>query len=152
MAGEDQGQEYIFNKAVQVHAPATAVWALLTQPPLMKKWMPEAVTDIITDWQQGGPFIIRGQLYKKPFENKGTVISFHPPQLLEYTHLSSLSRLPDVPENYTIMSFRLDAVDDGTRLALAINNFPTETIYRHLAFYWNVTLELLKKMVEKQGQ
>lgn len=31
---------------------------------------------------------------------------------------------------------------------LSLSNFPTESIYKHLAFYWDITLELLKKLIE----
>ena len=80
----------------------------------MKQWMSEAVTDIITDWQVGSPVIIEGQVYKKIFQNKGIVLANEPEKLLEYTHLSSLSRLPDVAENHCHFRFSLQPVDNGT--------------------------------------
>jgi uncharacterized protein YndB with AHSA1/START domain len=148
MMGEEIAKEWVFKKDISIGVVPSVIWHLLTHTAAMKQWMSEAVTDIITDWTVGGPFIIRGQLYKKPFENTGTVLSFQPEHLLEYTHLSSLSKLPDVPESYCRFSFGLEKVGDATRLTLTISNFPTETIYRHLAFYWSVTLELLKKHIE----
>jgi uncharacterized protein YndB with AHSA1/START domain len=138
-----------FNKTITINASASKVWVTLTEPQLMKQWMSEIPLEVITDWQVGDSFIIRGTMYKKPFENTGTVIAFEPQRLLEYTHLSSLSKLTDNPENYTKLSFRLTPADDTTELTLIISNFPTETIYKHLAFYWNVTLELLKRFIEK---
>jgi hypothetical protein len=41
-------------------------------------------------------------------------------------------------------------VDRQTRLTVTVSNFPTETIYKHLAFYWNVTPVILKRMIEKE--
>jgi hypothetical protein len=117
----------------------------------MKKWMSETEIDILTDWKVGNPFVIRGVLHRVKFENKGTVLQFEPEKLLQYSHLSSLSKLPDTPENYSILEFRLASINDQTELAFTASNFPTETIYKHLAFYWNVTLELLKRMIEKDG-
>jgi hypothetical protein len=67
-----------------------------------------------------------------------------------YSHLSSISRLPDEQENYSIVAFRLQPKEDETLLTLTLSNFPTESIYQHLAFYWNVTLETLKKMIEER--
>ena len=110
--------------------------------------MSETPIEIITDWQIGSSFTIKGTLYKKQFQNNGTVLLFEPESLLRYTHLSSLSRLPDSAENYTVFDFRLTQSQGSTSLTLTINNFPTETIYKHLAFYWNVTLELLKRFIE----
>ena len=106
---------------------------------------------IITDWKVGSPVVIRGHMNGKDFENKGTVLQFEPGKTLRYSHLSSLSRLPDQAENYAIIEFRLRPMGDQTILTLTLSDFATESIYQHLAFYWNVTLEVLKKMIEKPG-
>ena len=138
-----------FSKTIDINAPASAVWAALTSPAIMKKWMAEADIDILTDWQVGAPFIIRGSLHGIKFENRGTVVQFDPEKRLCYTHLSSISRLPDVPESYSVLTFELTSLEDQTALTLTVSNFPTETIYKHLAFYWNVTLGILKKRIEQ---
>jgi len=141
--------EAVFGKAISIRAPLQVVWAMLTQPALMKKWMSETAIDIETDWVLGHTITIRGQLYKKPFRNTGRVIAFVPMQQLQYSHLSSLSRLPDEPQSYTTFSFTLSANGSGeTLLGFTAANFPTSTIYSHLAFYWNVALELLKQQAE----
>jgi hypothetical protein len=77
--------------------------------------------------------------------NKGVVLEFEPLQRLAYTHLSSISELADREENYTVIEFGLKA---GAELTIGIRNFPTDEIYHHMAFYWNVAPELLKKFVE----
>lgn len=142
----------IMNKVVRIHAPASQVWHILTTPELMKKWMMSDIEiDIITDWRVGSPVVICGHMNGKDFENKGTVLQFEPEKTLRYSHLSSLSRLPDRAENYAIIEFRLKPMGDQTILTLTLSNFATESIYQHLVFYWNVTLEVLKKMVEKPG-
>ncbi len=144
----ENNSQPVFQKTVIINASAQKVWDALTQPVLMKQWMSEADVDIITDWTVGNPIIIRGQLYKKPFQNIGKVITFQRCLQLQYTHLSSLSRLADIPENHTLLTFRLTG-KDTTELDFNMQNFATEIIYRHLAFYWNVSLELLKRFVEK---
>ena len=142
----------IFNKVVNINAPAARVWQVLTTPELMKKWMmPDIEISITTDWKVGSPMIIRGTMNGKDFENNGTVLKFEPETTLQYSHLSSISRLPDQSENYSLVAFRLQPIDHQTSLSLTLSNFPTESIYQHLAFYWNVTLEVLKRMIEEQG-
>ena len=134
-----------------VNAPTSQVWHTLTTPELMKKWMmPDLEINIITDWKVGSPIVIRGTMNEKEFENRGRVLQFEPEKILQYSHLSSISRLPDRPENYSILAFRLNPMENQTSLELTLSNFPTESIYTHLAFYWNVTLEVLKKMIEAQ--
>lgn len=139
-----------FTKTVQIDAPAAEVWQALTQPEIMQKWMSETELQIITNWQVGNPMTIHGKLHGVRFENKGTVLQFEPQQALAYSHLSSASRLPDQPESYTALEFQLAPQNDGTSLTFTARNFPTEVIYQHFAFYWNVTLEILKKLVEEK--
>ena len=140
-----------FDKIIHINAPTSKVWETLTNPELMKKWMFETEINIITDWKVGTPIVIRGNLNGKNFENKGTVLQFELEKTLQYNHLSSLSRLPDKPENYSVLEFRLAPIENQTTLTLTLRNFPTESIYKHLAFYWNVTLEILKRMIEEHG-
>lgn len=138
-----------FYKVVYINAPAFRVWQTLTTPELMKKWMmPDIELHIITDWNTGSPIITRGFMNGKHFENKGIVLKFEPEKTLAYSHWSSISRLPDQPQSYTLIEFELQPTDNGTQLAVTLSNFPTESIYKHLAFYWNVTLEVLKRMIE----
>ena len=141
---------YIVSKTIHINAPTSGVWETLTNPELMKKWMSEAEINILTDWRVGNPIIIRGSLHRVKFENKGTVLQFEPEKILQYTHLSSLSRLPDQPENYTVLEFSLTPINNQTKLVFTASNLPTESIYKHFAFYWNVTLEILKRMIEKK--
>ena len=142
-----------FNKAVTINASTSQVWHILTTPELMKKWMisDDIEININTDWKVGGPMVIHGNMSGKNFENNGTVLQFEPEKILEYSHLSSTSRLPNRPESYSIIEFRLQPMENLTILTLTVSNFPTESIYKHLAFYWNVTLEVLKRMIENKG-
>jgi uncharacterized protein YndB with AHSA1/START domain len=139
------------NKTITIDAPASRVWDALTNPERMKQWMAETEIDIFTDWKVGSPLVIRGNLHGIKFENTGTVLQFEPEKVLQYSHLSSLSRLPDRPESYSVVEFRLAPVEHRTTLTMTVSNFPTETIYKHLAFYWNVTPEVLKRLIEQQG-
>lgn len=69
---------------------------------------------------------------------------------LTYTHLSSLSRLPDNPENHTTLKFTLDSIGGTTSLSLVVTGFPSDTIFKHLQFYWGGTLDILKQHVERR--
>jgi uncharacterized protein YndB with AHSA1/START domain len=135
--------------SVAIAATPAVVWRALTEPALMRRWMgePEMQIEIETDWTVGGPFIVRG-FHHVRFEGRGTVRTFAPERALEYTQLSSVSRLPNVPENHSVIGFTLTPQGNGTALTLTLGDFPTHTIYRHLDFYWRTTLEILKQLVE----
>lgn len=135
--------------SIRINAEPSAVWEHLTNPDLIATWMaePEMQLEIITDWKVGKPIIIKGIHYAK-FENKGLVLQFDPERLLQYTHLSSLSHLPDVIESYTVITFTLLAIDNQTELTVRVENFPTESIFKHHEFYWKGTLGVISKGVE----
>lgn len=141
-----------FEQSIVINAPPAVVWETLTQPKLMKQWMaePEMAVVVATDWAVGSPITVSG-VHHARFENKGIVLGFEPPRVFRYSHLSSLSRLPDKPENYSVFEFRLVAVDAGTSLTVTLSGFPTESIFKHLDFYWRGTIRVLKKFVEGQA-
>lgn len=142
-----------FTLSILIEAPSAAVWEVLTMPELMKQWMAETPIEIDTKWHPGGPIIISGPWYKTHFENKGTVLCYKPLSTLSYTHLSSLSRLPDAPENHAIYEFILLSKGDvATELTFSAKQFATSAIYHHLAFYWRVTLHKIKQQVEAATQ
>lgn len=140
----------IIDASIPISAAPREVWRALTDPVLMKQWMaePEMQLAIATDWQVGSPVLITGRQHVR-FENRGTVLRFEPYSLLAYTHLSSISRLPDTPGNRTTIEFRLSAFEPrSTSLHLRISGFPAESIYRHFDFYWRVTLPILQRFIE----
>jgi len=141
--------ETSFNNNIIINAKPAKVWEALTSPQQMAKWMAESEIEIITSWQIGSPIIIRGDLHGIPFENTGLVLQFEPEKLLCYSHLSSLSTLPDEIESYSVIEFSLRPKGNQTVLTLTGSNFPTEEIYKHLVFYWSVTLEMLKQFIEQ---
>lgn len=137
-------------KQVTIAAPPTKVWRALTDIDLMPQWMAETGMEIITDWQVDHPIIMQGRWHKMRYKNVGVVLQFVPGEILSYSHLSSISRLPDLQENYAVLTFTLSPAAENTLVSLTLSNSPTFTIQKHLELYWNVTLEELRKFVEQQ--
>ncbi|MFN8346877.1 MAG: SRPBCC domain-containing protein [Spirosomataceae bacterium] len=144
--------QYI-EKTIHVYAPAAVVWEYLTRPSLILQWMgdPEMKLNIQTDWKVNSPIRISG-FHPRHFENKGVVLQFQPPLLLQYTHLSSVSGLEDRPENHSVLTFTLTPTEAQTLLSLTLTQFPTEAIRKHLEFYWGTTLYFIKAFAEKQSE
>jgi len=138
-----------FKDAVVLNAPAWVVWESLTRIESMREWMgePEMMIEVETNWIVGSLIVVRG-FHSGRFENTGVVLQFEPQKKLSYTHLSSLSRLPDQPQSYTTMEFSLNSTGRQTTLTLVATNFPTPAILKHLEFYWAGTLRVLKQYAE----
>jgi uncharacterized protein YndB with AHSA1/START domain len=137
-------------KSIRIDASVIAVWEALTQPELMKSWMADSEIEIVTTWDVSTPIVINVQEVspKTSFKNSGLVLQFVKEHVLEYSHLSSLSQLPDQDENYTIITFTSQQEENQTLLKVNLSNFPTESIYKHIDFYWTITLDVLKWFVE----
>jgi len=136
-------------RSILINAYPTEVWKYLTIPELMKTWMgdPEMQIEITSEWKVGSPFVVRG-FHHASFENKGTILQFEPETVFQYEYLSSLSNLEDVPENYTSIAFYLHPKEGQTELTVEAKNFPTVEIYKHVEFYWNGTLGIIKWRIE----
>lgn len=140
-----------FSTAVTIDSEPAEIWSALTDPKRMTKWMgePDMAIEVHTDWKVNAPILIRGFHHTK-FENKGTVLKYEKEKRLSYTHLSSVSRLPDHEGNYSTLEFILTPTGYRTTLTLNIENFPTETIRKHLEFYWRATILAIKEDAENQ--
>lgn len=138
-----------FSEEVIITAPVSRVWEHLVNPCSMSEWLggSDFSVEVETSWEEGSTIVIRGMHHKR-FENKGVVLTFKPRETLRFTHLSSLSGLADLPGNYTTLSFVLEDAGSRTTLRFSASGFPTESIYRHLRFYWLGTLDIFKQYVE----
>ena len=122
---------------------------MISDPEYIQRWMSDEELEVRYAAATGAPITIRGKLHGESFENYGKVTAFDSPWRFSYTHLSSISTLPDVPESYSTLNFHCVQLAQSTRLTLEISNFPTASIYHHLVFYWKVTLHVMKNMAEK---
>lgn len=138
-------------RSILINASASKVWACLTDPNLMKEWMvePDMHIEISTNWIVGTSISIKGY-HHVHFENKGTIMQFEPQKIIQYSHRSSISHLPDSMENYTIITFLVSPDEEKTLLKVRIENFPTASIFKHLNFYWRGTMKVLKDFAEQQ--
>lgn len=149
MANEEEMTRKV-ERIVSIDASPSKVWKYLISPGLMKKWMGDAEMNIevTTDWIVGNSIIIKG-FHHVNFENKGTVLQFIPLQIIKYSHLSSISCLPDTIENHSVITFLIAQKENKTLLEIHVENFPTESVYKHLDFYWQGTASILKNLIEQ---
>jgi len=146
---KEMALEKIVFDSTEIKAPVKKVWDALTDTAQIRKWMLETDVEIFTTWEPGSSIKFIGDLHGLNFENRGTVLRFEPYQLIEYNYWSTLSEIPDEPQNYTVVEFRLHPKDEGTLLSLQISDFATEVIRKHVEFYWKVTLDVFRKFVEE---
>jgi len=137
---------FVAKATITINAPAARVWDALTQPELIKRYL--FGTQVTTDWRVGSPIVYEGTWEGKAYRDKGKVLQVEPGKLLVSTFWSSLSGLPDVPENYQTVRYELSAEGGGTRLTIIQDNNDTQEAAEHSEQNWKMVLGGLKKLLE----
>lgn len=136
----------VASAAVAINAPPSKVWEALTRPDLIQQYL--FGTKVTTDWRVGSPITYRGTWQGNDYEDKGVVLQNEPGQLLVSTFWSSLSGVPDVPENYKTVRYELAADGAGTLLTITQDNNDSQEEADHSAQNWRMVLDGIKRLLE----
>jgi|SRR6187549_3397109 uncharacterized protein YndB with AHSA1/START domain len=142
-------EQLIAKAAVNVDAPSATVWDALVNPEAIKQYMFGA--NVVSDWHEGSSITWKGQWEGKPYEDNGTIRKIKPERLLQYTHFSPLSGLPDRRENHHTVTITLSDQGKRTHISLEQDNNPTEQARAHSEKNWGMMLTGLKQFVEQHG-
>lgn len=136
----------VARQTVRVGAPIAKVWDALVNPAMIKKYM--FGTTAVSQWKPGSIITFKGEWQGRAYEDHGVILRLEPQRVLEYTHFSPLSGLPDKPENYHTVTIELSADNGATILTLSQDNNPTEQARQHSEKNWGMMLADLKKLLE----
>jgi maltose alpha-D-glucosyltransferase / alpha-amylase len=139
---------FIAKAETTINASSDRVWKALTDPSIIKEYL--FGTETQTDWRIGSPIEFRGEYNGKKYFDKGIIQQVLPQKLLQYSYHSSASGLADKPENYFNVSYELEEEHDHTLLSLRCENLPDEESRVHAEKNWEMVLEKLKQVVERQ--
>jgi uncharacterized protein YndB with AHSA1/START domain len=130
-----------------IDAPSAAVWRALVTPATIREYL--SGTTVTSDWVEGSPIVWRGEWQGRAYEDKGIILQIVPERVLEYSHFSTLAELPDIPENYHIITVELSAEGARTRVIVSQDNNPTERAREHSETTWGLMLTALKRFLER---
>lgn len=133
--------------SVLVKAPRGRVWQALTDPEIVHQYF--LGTRLTTTWREGDPVTFAGEWKGKRYEDKGIVVENRHGELLRITHYSPLTGLPDVPENYHTVEYRLEEAQDGTRVTITQGNNKSDSEAEDSAKLWEMVLGNLKELLER---
>ena len=139
--------DYVATAETEISASPTQVWAVLTDPEQIKKFMFGA--EVETDWQPGSPIVWKGVYEGKEYEDKGEILAVEPGRLLKVTHYSPLSGQPDTPENYHTLTYELEESGTTTRLSLSQDNNASEEEAEHSRGMWEMLVNGVKEAAER---
>jgi uncharacterized protein YndB with AHSA1/START domain len=130
-----------------IDAPIARVWEAITTPAIIRAWFLGVETE--TDWHVGSPIVHRGEYQGKPYVDKGEIVRLEPPRVLEHTHWSEGSGMPDAPEHYQMVTWELSEHGTSTELRLTERNLPSEQAAGISEQTWAMVLGNLKKLLER---
>lgn len=139
----------IATASVEINAPASQVWDALINPELIEKYL--FGTKAISQWKVGSPIEYTGEWEGKTYHDKGTILQMLPEKLFQHTYFSSMSGLPDLPENYANVSYELDEESGKTRLTVKQENVQSEEAKEHSEKNWKMVLNTLKELLERKN-
>jgi uncharacterized protein YndB with AHSA1/START domain len=133
--------------SITVNASINKVWDSLVNPEIIKQYM--FGTDVVSDWKEGGSIVWKGEWQGKKYEDRGVILKLKPKKLIQYSHFSPLSGLPDKPENYHIVTIELFNKSKVTTISLTQDNDDNEEAKKHSEQNWTMMLQNLKRLLEK---
>ncbi len=145
--GFPMSQNLILKKNIPIQAPVAKVWNALIDPEVIKIYL--YGTQTISDWKEGSSILFTGVWEGKAYEDHGTILKLEKEKIFRYDYWSHFSGVPDIPENYSIITFELKSEGPLTSLSLTQENFPTQTSYEHSDSGWDYALKILKDFLEK---
>jgi uncharacterized protein YndB with AHSA1/START domain len=121
-------KELIIKNTITIDAPAHTVWDILVNPQQTKKYMFGCET--VSDWKVGSELLWRGVFDGVELVAvKGHIVAFHPEKLLAYTTIDpNNAAIPDLPENYTTVSYHLSKKTGTTALRIPLGYYETVAV------------------------
>jgi uncharacterized protein YndB with AHSA1/START domain len=144
-------EELIVKTSIDVAAPPEAVWRVLTEPALTKKYM--FGCEAVTDWRPGSSleWVITAD-GKRVTPVKGKIVECARGERLVYTVFGNGMGLADEPRNYLTVSCTLTKQGSGTRLDVTQGDFAAadngRARYEETAAGWPQVLAQVKALAE----
>ena len=143
-----QDDDLVARAATTIAAGIDVVWVALVEPAAIKQYM--FGTTVESDWSEGSSIVWKGEWQGRAYEDKGVILRLVPGRLLQYSHFSPLSGLPDEPQNYHTVTIELSPGGRGTRVSLTQDGNATAEAREHSEEIWRTMLDSLRRHVEQR--
>lgn len=115
----------IVRSDIQIDAPASKVWQVLTHPEETKKYMFGCAA--LSDWKPGSTLDWKGVFNGVEITAvKGKIVDIQPGKFLAYTTIDPNNpAMPDLPENYLTVTYSLAEKNGHTHLEVTQGDYAT---------------------------
>jgi uncharacterized protein YndB with AHSA1/START domain len=134
--------------SISFNTPKERVWEGLTAPEVVKQYFFGTMQE--SAWMEGSPITWSGEWEGKAYQDKGTIQEIIPGEYLRYTYWSSMGGTEDKPENYQVVSYKLDEQGGITTLTITQENIKDEAAKEHSEGNWRAIFGGLKKLLEEE--
>ena len=136
------------SKSIEINTEPHKVWDVLTNPEKIKIFL--FGTETVTDWKIGSSIIFQGEYNGQKYKDKGNVLENIKNETLKYSYWSGFSGLEDKPENYSIVTYIIEKLDDNkAKFTWVQEGFPSKTGQQHTENSLFGMLEQIKKIAEQ---
>lgn len=138
----------IASSNINIQSTPEKVWDVLTNPVKIKEYL--FGTEVITDWKIGSSIIFQGEYDGQQYKDKGNVIENKKNELLKYDYWSGFSGLEDNPENYSLVIYKIENLDDNSvNFTWHQQGFSSEEGKCHTEEGLKAMLEKIKELAEE---
>jgi uncharacterized protein YndB with AHSA1/START domain len=142
--------ELIVKRSLEIKAPASRVWDILTDPEHTKKYM--FGCEVISDWKPGSTLIWKGAADGIVYV-KGNLVRLEKEKLFEFTVFDPNAGIDDIPANYTTVTIELTPENSSTTLTVTQGDFAGmadgENRFMSAEAGWDMVLPRIKEMAEQ---
>jgi uncharacterized protein YndB with AHSA1/START domain len=142
--------ELIVKRSLEIKAPASRVWDILTDPEHTKKYM--FGCEVFSDWKPGSTLIWKGAADGIVYV-KGNLVRLEKEKLFEFTVFDPNAGIDDIPANYTTVTIELTPENSSTTLTVTQGDFAGmadgENRFMSAEAGWDMVLPRIKEMAEQ---
>jgi len=138
----------IASSSINIQSTPEKVWFVLTNPEKIKEYL--FGTEVLTDWKTGSSIVFQGKYDGQQYKDKGNVIENTKNKLLKYDYWSGFSGLEDKPENYALVTYKIEKLDgNSVNFTWHQQGFSSEEGKCHTEQGLQSMLEKIKELSEK---
>ena len=137
----------IASSSIIINSTPEKIWDVLTNPDKIKIYL--FGTEVKSDWKEQSPIVFQGEYNGQVYKDKGNVIEHKPSELLKYNYWSGFSGLDEKPENYSMVTYKIEKTeDDNYRFTWHQQGFSSEEGKCHTEQGLTSMLDQIKKLAE----
>ena len=107
-------------------------------------------TETITDWTVGSKIIFEGEFQGKKYRDEGVILKNVLHELLSYSFWSNFSGLENKPENFSLITYKLIAIENNkTLFTWEQKGHPNDENRMHAELQIGELLKNIKEIAER---